>query len=90
MVFVNGRLTGNTIYKEGYELPTQNASIGSQMRGNGTSTCSYFKGLIDEVRIFNIALGDNNINGSGGNGNPAEPFPSSLSQYSVGQWSLLK
>ena len=54
----------------------------------GKSSEGAFKGLIDEVRIFNIALGDNNINGSGGNGNPAEPFPSSLSQYSVGQWSF--
>ena len=54
----------------------------------GKSSEGAFKGLIDEIRLFNIALGDNNINGSGGNGNPAEPFPSSLSQYSVGQWSF--
>ena len=54
----------------------------------GKSSEGAFKGLIDEVRIFNIALGDNNINGSGGNGNPAEPFPSSISQYSTGQWSF--
>ena len=54
----------------------------------GKSSEGAFKGLIDEVRIFNIALGDNNINGSGGNGNPAEPFPSSLNQYSTGQWSF--
>ncbi len=54
----------------------------------GKSGEGAFKGLIDEIRIFNTPLGDNNINGSGGNGNPAEPFPSSLSQYSVGQWSF--
>ena len=54
----------------------------------GKSSEGAFKGLIDEVRIFNIALDENNINGSGGNGNPAEPFPSSLNQYSTGQWSF--
>ncbi|MFO7524969.1 MAG: LamG-like jellyroll fold domain-containing protein [Ignavibacteriaceae bacterium] len=54
----------------------------------GKSDEGAFKGLIDEIRIFNIALGDNNINSSGGNGNPAEPFPSSISQYSAGQWSF--
>ena len=54
----------------------------------GKSDEGAFKGLIDEIRIFNTPLGDNNINGSGGNGNPAENFPSSLSQYSVGQWSF--
>ena len=54
----------------------------------GKSSEGAFKGLIDEIRIFNTAIGENNINGSGGNGNPAENFPSSLSQYSVGQWSF--
>ena len=33
-------------------------------------------------------MGDNNINSSGGNGNPAEPFPTSLNQYSTGEWSF--
>jgi len=47
-----------------------------------------FKGLIDEIRLWNIALGENNINGSGGNGNPAEPFPNSLAPYLAGQWSF--
>ena len=54
----------------------------------GKSDEGAFKGLIDEIRIFNTAIGENNINGSGGNGNPAENFPTSLSQYSVGQWSF--
>jgi len=47
----------------------------------GKSGADAFKGLIDEIRLWNIALGENNINGSGGNGNPAEPFPSSLAPY---------
>jgi parallel beta-helix repeat protein len=54
----------------------------------GKSSTGAFKGLIDEIRIFDIALGDNNISNSGGNGNPAEPFPSSLDQYLRGQWSF--
>ena len=40
-----------------------------------------FRGLIDEVRIWRFALQDNNINNSGGNGNPSENFPQSLAQY---------
>ncbi|MFN3873924.1 MAG: LamG domain-containing protein, partial [Ignavibacterium sp.] len=54
----------------------------------GKSTDGAFKGLIDEIRIFDIALSENNINNSGGNGNPAEPFPSSLNQYLRAQWSF--
>ncbi len=42
----------------------------------GKSSEGAFKGLIDEIRIFNTAISENNINGSGGNGNPAENFPS--------------
>ncbi len=49
---------------------------------------STFSGLIDEIRIFDIALSDNNINNSGGNGNPAENFPQSLAQYLRGRWSF--
>jgi len=44
----------------------------------GKSNKGAFKGLIDEIRIFNTALGDNSVNNSGGNGNPAENVPSSL------------
>ncbi len=54
----------------------------------GKSETGAFKGLIDEVRIFNTALGDNNINGSGGNGNPAENIPTSIEQYLAGEWSF--
>ncbi|MCK5591008.1 MAG: hypothetical protein KAI72_03540, partial [Candidatus Pacebacteria bacterium] len=54
----------------------------------GKSNEDTFRGLIDEIRLWNIALGENNINGSGGNGNPAEPFPSSLAPYLAGQWSF--
>jgi hypothetical protein len=51
--------------------------------GEGT-----FKGLIDEIRIWKVALSANNINNSGGNGNPAENYPSSLAPYISGQWSF--
>jgi hypothetical protein len=54
----------------------------------GKSNSGALKGLVDEIRIFNTALGDNNINGSGGNGNPAEPFSSSVAPYIAGQWSF--
>ncbi len=54
----------------------------------GKSNTGAFRGLMDEIRIFNIALGDNNINNSGGNGNPAENIPSSLLQYLAGEWSF--
>lgn len=54
----------------------------------GKSEEGAFKGLIDEIRIWKIALTDNNINGSGGNGNPAEPFPSVLRPNLAGQYSF--
>ena len=54
----------------------------------GKSNAGAFRGLIDEIRIYNIALGDNNINNSGGNGNPAENIPSSILQYLTGEWSF--
>ena len=38
--------------------------------------------------MWKIALQDNNINGSGGNGNPSEPYPQSLAPYINGQWSF--
>ncbi|MCW8824687.1 MAG: right-handed parallel beta-helix repeat-containing protein, partial [Ignavibacteriaceae bacterium] len=54
----------------------------------GKFSAGAFSGLIDEIRIFDIALSDNNINNSGGNGNPAENFPQSLAQYLRGRWSF--
>jgi parallel beta-helix repeat protein len=54
----------------------------------GKSDEGAFRGLIDEVRIWRIALQDNNINGSGGNGNPSENFPQSLAPYLNGRWSF--
>ena len=56
----------------------------------GKSDAGALKGLIDEIRIFDMALGHNNINGSGGNGNPAENFPSSVAEYLRGQWSFFE
>jgi parallel beta-helix repeat protein len=71
----------------------QNVSLGAAYENGqglyiGRSGTDAFKGLIDEIRLWNIALGENNINGSGGNGNPAEPYPSSLEPYLAGQWSF--
>ncbi|HEY6625491.1 MAG TPA: LamG-like jellyroll fold domain-containing protein, partial [Ignavibacteriaceae bacterium] len=54
----------------------------------GKSNSGSYRGLIDEIRIFNTALSANNINNSGGNGNPAENFPSSLAPYLYGRWSF--
>ncbi len=54
----------------------------------GKSNNGAFRGLIDEIRVFNTALSANNINNSGGNGNPAENLPSSLVQYLYGRWSF--
>jgi len=54
----------------------------------GKSNTGAFRGLIDEIRIFNTALSASNINNSGGNGNPAENIPQSLIQYLTGQWSF--
>ena len=54
----------------------------------GKSEEGTFRGLMDEVRIWRIALGANNINGSGGNGNPSENFPQSLAPYLNGRWSF--
>jgi hypothetical protein len=44
--------------------------------------------LIDEVRIWDYALGENNINGSGGNGNPSENYPQSIAEHLNGRWSF--
>ena len=68
--------------------PSYTITNGSTGLFVGKSNTGAFKGLIDEIRIFNIALGDNNINGSGGNGNPAENIPSSILQYLTGEWSF--
>ena len=65
-----------------------NVTNGSTGLFVGKSSTGTFSGLIDEIRIFDIALSDNNINNSGGNGNPAENFPQSLAQYLRGRWSF--
>jgi parallel beta-helix repeat protein len=54
----------------------------------GKSNTGALKGLIDEIRIFNVALAENSVNSSGGNGNPAENIPSSLLQYLAEEWSF--
>jgi hypothetical protein len=94
-VQITGTYDGSTmkIYNGGNMDKSISYALSSGYTGGqglyiGKSSEGAFRGLIDEVRIFNIALGDNNINNSGGNGNPAENFPSSLNQYSTGQWSF--
>ena len=69
-------------------VPGYSTSVGSTGLFIGKSETGAFRGLIDEIRVFDIALGANNINNSGGNGNPAENFPSSLSEYLRGQWKF--
>ncbi|HSD63742.1 MAG TPA: LamG-like jellyroll fold domain-containing protein, partial [Ignavibacteriaceae bacterium] len=54
----------------------------------GKSSDGAFKGLIDEIRLWRVALSANNINNSGGNGNPSENIPSSLLPYLNGEWSF--
>ena len=54
----------------------------------GKSDEGTFRGLMDEVRIWRFALPENNINGSGGNGNPSENFPQSIAEYLNGRWSF--
>jgi hypothetical protein len=45
-------------------------------------------GLIDEIRIWDYVLMNNHMNASGGNGSPAENFPTSISENLVGRWSF--
>ena len=54
----------------------------------GKSDEGQLNGLLDEVRLWNFVLPDNNINGSGGNGNPSENYPNSIEEYLVGRWSF--
>ena len=75
--------TANFNITAGYNLT--NGSTGLFV---GKSAMGSFAGLMDEIRIFDTALSANNINNSGGNGNPAENFPQSLAQYLRGRWSF--
>ena len=84
-IYSGGSLAGNSSFSITTGYSVTNGTTGLFV---GKSNEGAFKGLIDEIRIFNTALSQNNINSSGGNGNPAENFPSSLNQYSVGQWSF--
>ncbi len=46
------------------------------------------RGLIDEIRFWNIAIESKHMNASGGNGSPSENFPSSIAEYLIGRWSF--
>jgi parallel beta-helix repeat protein len=81
------------LYYNGDLTQTITAELGSGSAAEGglflgKSDEGAFKGLIDEIRIWNIALGENNINSSGGNGNPSENYPQSLDEYLNGRWSF--
>jgi parallel beta-helix repeat protein len=82
------------IYYGGDLVQTISASLGNGHGSGqgglyiGKSDEGSFKGLMDEVRIWRIALEDKNINGSGGNGNPSENFPQSIAEYLNGRWSF--
>ena len=84
-IYSGGTLASSATFNITTGYTVTNGSTGLFVGKSNTGT---FRGLIDEIRIFDIALGDNNINNSGGNGNPAENFPSSLNPYLRGQWSF--
>ena len=81
--YYNGRLIQNVPITLG-----AGSNAGSGGLFIGKSEEGAFKGLIDEVRIWRIALADNNINKSGGSGTPSENYPQSLAPYLNGQWSF--
>ncbi len=97
-VSISGTYDGNTlrIYLNGEESGSNsdfNIISGYSISNSsglfiGKSAEGTFKGLIDEIRFFNVALSGNSINNSGGNGNPAENISSSLTKYLAGQWSF--
>ena len=82
------------LYYDGVLVQNLPVTLGTGYNGGngglfiGKSNEGAFRGLIDEARIWRIALGANDINGSGGNGNPSENFPQSLAPYLNGQWSF--
>ena len=93
------RLTGTydglvlKLYYDGVLADTKNITLGSiYTTGEGLFIGKHgndaFKGLIDEVRIFNIALTSSQINSCNGGGNPSSEIPSSLISYLVGRWSF--
>ena len=55
--YVNGKSTGTTSGIAGITASTSNLAIGKSISRNG----QYFKGLIDEVRVYNRALSANEI-----------------------------
>ena len=95
-VYISATYNGQTLklYYNGSLVQSTNVTLGaghSSGQGGlyvGQSSEGTFKGVIDEIRIWRIALGANHINGSGGNGNPSEPFPQSLAPYLNGEWSF--
>ena len=93
------RLTGTydglvlKLYYDGVLADTKNITLGSiYTTGEGLFIGKHgndaFKGLIDEVRIFNIALTSSQINSCNGGGNPSSEIPTSLTSYLFGRWSF--
>ena len=93
------RLTGTydgqylKIYYNGTLAESRSVTLSSPYTtGEGLFIAKYgsdiFKGLIDEVRIFNIALSSSQISSCSGNGNPSSSIPSALTPCLVGRWSF--
>ena len=93
------RLTGTydgqvlKLYYDGVLADTKNVTLSSiYTTGEGLFIGKHgsdsFNGLIDEARIFNIALTSSQISSCSGNGNPSSSIPSSLVPCLVGRWSF--
>ena len=93
------RLTGTydgsnlKIYYDGDLAETKNVSLGPiYTSGEGLFIGKYgddaFNGLIDEVRIFKVALTSSQISSCSGGGDPSSSIPSSLTSYLYGRWSF--
>ena len=84
-IYAGGTLAASANFEITTGYTTTNGTTGLFI---GKSETGAFRGLMDEVRIFHISLGANNINNSGGNGTPSENIPTSILQYLNGRWSF--
>lgn len=91
-LYVDAVLNGTPINVSGViSYPTANQDLVIGMR-SANSPGQYFKGVIDEVRVYNYAMSSKVINQIYNGGNPAEassPFPASVAPVNGGlsPWS---